>query len=74
MIELFHGDCLDLMKDIPDKSNKYYWKYNNEECKMIIMTIDELYEMWKKNFRPESKYYFGNFVDDMKRIANIHVY
>ena len=58
MIQLLHGDCLELMKQIPDKSVDMILQdppYNTTACKWewdIMTKIDEFWAEWKRIIKP----------------------
>ena len=58
MIDLRHGDCLELMKDIPDKSIDMILcdlPYGTTACKWdVIIPFDKLWEQYNRIIKPNS--------------------
>jgi len=86
MIELLHGDCLDLMKDIPDKSidiaftsppyNMNLRVRNGKYCsRQIVKEISTKYENYADNLSMEEYYKFSkNIITELIRVSNLVFY
>lgn len=79
-IQLYHGDCLEVMKQIPDKSIDMILcdlPYGTTACKWdVIIPFEPLWEQYKRLIKPNGAIaLFGSEPFSSKlRISNLHYY
>ena len=80
MIELYKGDCLELMKNIPDKSVDMILcdlPYGTTKCKWdIVIPLDKLWEQYNRIIKDKGAIlFFGSEPFSSKlRISNLRMY